>query len=206
MLGSFKRRMFFEVRDNKVQYLVLVFFLVAGIAAGTITVQNMQPTAKTEINNYIIILFTAIKTKTIDYFSILVNSFLQNSVLFAIIAMSSMVMIGLPIIAVTILAKGFFVGFTVGVLALNIGAGGFAAIVFCTFLPNIVLVPCILKAGTLGINNVVSVVKNRRIPGTTRDRLIQSTPHLRQVLKIYLVALIGVALETFLTPMLIKII
>ena len=206
LLDRTRRRLLIEARDNKVQYLVLVFFLVAGIAAGTFTVRNMQSAAKTEINNYINILFVTIKTNSIDYFSILVNSFLQNSVLFAIITMSSLVMIGIPVIAITMLTKGFFVGFTVGVLAFNIGAGGFAAIVFCTFLPNIVLIPCILKAGTLGINNAIAVVKKRRIPRTTRDRLIESKPHLRKVFGIYLMAWVGVALETFLTPILIKLI
>jgi stage II sporulation protein M len=164
----------------------------------------MNNAAQAELTGYLNLLFITIKTKSIDYFSIAVNSFLQNTLLFAIIGMVSLAMAGIPIIIIMVLLKGFFVGFTVGVLAFNIGAGGFLAIVICTFLPNIVLIPCILRGSVQGLNYTMTVVKSRRIPKTTRDRLIASKPHMAKMFKIYLLSLIGVCIETFLTPMLIK--
>lgn len=204
LFDQLKRRVSMDVFDNKVQYLILVFFLVVGITAGTFTVSNMKYSAKIELSEYINLLFITIKQNNIDYFSIFINSFLQNSAIFAIISLFSLLMIGIPTIAVVLMIKGFFVGFTVGVLSLNFGTGGLIAIVFSTFLSNIVLLPCICKAGVLGLNNSICIFKNRKIPKTTKDQIILSKPHFAKMFIIYLVSLIGVIIETLLTPALIK--
>ena len=113
-------------------------------------------------------------------------------------------MLGIPFIVLTLVFKGFCVGFTVGVLALNLGAGGLLSIVFCTFLPNLVLIPCILKAGVVGIGNAVDVFKVRHIPKTSVDKLIMSRPLFIKMLKIYAVSLAGVLVQALLTPVLIQ--
>ena len=206
LLNQVKRRVFLDVFDNKVQYLLLIFFLVVGITAGTFTVSNLKYSAKTELSEYINMLFFSVKTNPIDYFAIFTNSFLQNTILFGIITVFSLMMIGLPVICIVLIIKGFFIGFTVGVLALNIGSGGFAAIICCTFIPNLVFIPCICKAGVLGFNNSIVAIKNRRMPKTTRDVLITSRPYFASMVKVYLFSLIGVALDTVLIPALIKLI
>jgi stage II sporulation protein M len=206
LLARIKRRMSMDVLDNRIQYLLLVFFLVVGITAGTFTVSHMEPGEKTALTGYMESLFAAVKTQNINYFSIFIHAFLQDTLIFGAVAMFSLVMFGMLMIPVLLIVKGFFVGFGVGVLSINLGMGGFAAIVFCEFIPNIVLIPCICKAGVTGVNNCILVFKNRKIPYTARDRLISSKPHISRMFIIYLVSLIGVILETLLTPLLIKLI
>ncbi len=48
LLNNMKRHISIEIQDNKVQYLVLIFFLVVGITAGTFTVSHMKDAAKAE--------------------------------------------------------------------------------------------------------------------------------------------------------------
>lgn len=195
-----------DVLDNRVQYLLLVFFLVVGITAGTFTVSRMEPGQKTALTGYLDMLFSAVKTQSIDYFSIFLHAFLQDTLLLGAMTMFSLVMFGMLVIPAILIVKGFFVGFAVGALTINLGFGGFAAIVFCEFIPNIVLIPCVCKAGVTGINNCIIVLKNRNIPYTAKDRLISSRPHISKMLIIYAISLIGVVLETMLTPVLIKLI
>lgn len=204
MLTQLKRRISLDVLDNRIQYLLLIFFLVVGITAGTFTVSRMQPGEKTALTGYIDMLFSAVKTQSIDYFPVFFHAFLQDTLIFGAIGMFSLVMFGMLTIPVVMIAKGFCVGFAVGVLSINLGLGGFAAIVFCEFVPNIVLIPCVCKAGVMGLNNTITVIKNRRIPNTTKDRLLYSRPHIIRLFKVYFISLIGVILETFLTPALIK--
>lgn len=204
MLTQLKRRISLDVLDNRIQYLLLVFFLVVGITAGTFTVSRMQPGEKTALTGYLDMLFLAVKTQSIDYVPVFLHAFLQNTLVFGALSMFSLVMFGTLAIPVVMIAKGFCVGFAVGVLSINLGFGGFAAIVFCEFVPNIVLIPCVCKAGVMGLNNSITVIKNRRIPNTTRDRLLYSRPHILKMLNVYFVSMIGVILETFLTPALIK--
>ncbi len=206
MLEKLKMRFFSDVMDNKVQYLVLVFFLIIGITAGTFTLGNMKQGAKSELSEYINMLFIAIKYKSLDYFSIIFNSFLQNTVVFAIITMFSFAAIGILVVPIMLVIKGFCVGFTVGVLSLGFISGGFWAIVFCTFLPNLILLPCLCKAGVMCINNSIKVFKNRKIPKTNKDRLLYSRPHLIKIGKVYLIFMLGIGFETLLIPALTKLI
>ncbi len=200
MAGNVKRRIWFDVMDNKIQYLLLIFFILVGITAGTFSVSNLGGGSKQQLSEYINLIFVTVKYNSIDYFSIFINSFLQNTTIFAIITVFSLSMMGTPVICAAMILKGFCVGFTVGVLSLNIGAGGFLAIIVCTFLPNLVLLPCVCKAGVMGLNQSIIVIKCRRIPATARDKIFSARPHLVKMLQIYLVSLVGVALETLLTP------
>lgn len=206
MISNVKRGIWFDVMDNKVQYLLLIFFMMVGIAAGSFSVHNLTGGAQKELSDYINLLFVTIKYNSIDYFSIFINSFLQNTATFAIIALVSMSMLGVLLIPVVMTVKGFCVGFTVGVLALNIGGGGILAIIVCTFLPNVVLLPCICRAAVVAFNHSITTIKCRRIPATAHDKIMAARPNLIRILKAYLIALVGVALETLLTPALMMLI
>lgn len=204
MLNGAKRQLMQDVMDNKAQYLLLIFFLVVGITAGTFTVNNMQEGSKEALGSYVSTLFLSVQSSSVDFLKVFFHALLQNTLVLGIITMFSLMVLGIPFIALTLVAKGFCVGFTVGVLALNMGAGGFLAIVFCTFLPNLVLIPCVLKAGVTGISNAVDVFKVRHIPKTSADKLLMSRPLFKKMLIIYAVSLIGVLIEAFLTPTLIQ--
>lgn len=193
-----------DIRENKIQYLLLVFFLIVGITSGTFSVAHMRPGEKTALSGYMELVFEAVNTQQIDYLGVFFHSLIQDTVLFGMMAVFSMSFLGIPFIAAVITAKGFFVGFTSAVLAVNFGFSGFAAIIFSTFIPNLVFLPCIVKAGELCVNNCVAVFRTRKIPGTARDRLVNARPHLKKMLAAYLLSVLGVLLETLLTPSLIR--
>jgi stage II sporulation protein M len=204
MLINAKRRMLTDLLDNKGQYLLLVFFLVVGITAGTFTVSNMQQGSKEALDSYASELFLSVQTSSIDFLKVFLHALLQDTLVFGAITIFSMMVLGIPCIALTVVAKGFLIGFTVGVLALNLGAGGLLAIVFCTFLSNLIFIPCILKAGVMGIRNAMDVFRARHIPKTSADKLMMSRPFLKRVLLVYAISLVGVLIESFITPLLIK--
>ncbi len=204
MQSIVKRRLVTDLLDNKGLYLLLVFFLVVGITAGTFTVNNMQDGSKDALDSYTGQLFLSVKTSPVDFTSVFFHALLQDTLLFGTITLFSLMILGIPAITLILVFKGFCVGFTVGVLALNLGAGGLLAIVFCTFLPNLVLIPCLLKAGVVGIGNAVDVFKMRRIPKTTADKLVMSRPLLVKMLIIFTVSLLGVLIQALLTPALMQ--
>ena len=205
MLEKTKRRIREDVFDNKVQYLLLVFFLVVGITAGTFTVNNMQIDTKNALGSYAGVLFMTIKTMPIDYWRIFLNAILLNTLLFGLLTFFSMMAVGIMLITVVLAVKGFCVGFAVGVLALSFSGGGPFAIIACILLPSLVLLPCVCKAGVLCVNNAINVFKTRRIPSTTKDRVIQAAPHFRKMFGVYIASLLGVLIQTLLTPLLIQI-
>lgn len=206
MLENTKRRIFTDVLDNKGQYLLIVFFLVVGITAGTFTVSNLQMGTREALESYRDSLFISVKSTDPNFWGVFFHSLLNHTLIIGLITAFSLMMLGIPVIAATIVFKGFCVGFTVGVLALDMNIGGFLAIVVCTFLPNIVLIPCICKAGVLGFNNAIQIFKTRHIPKTPQDKLISSRPYFFHMLFVYVFGLLGVLIESLLTPALMKLI
>jgi stage II sporulation protein M len=199
-----KRRVLADLLDNKGQYLLLTFFLVVGITAGTFTVSNMQDGSKEALRSYVSAVFLSVQTSSVDFMKVFFHALLQDTLIFGFLALCSLMVLGIPLIALVMAAKGFLVGFTVGVLALNLGAGGFLAIVLCIFLSNLVLIPCTLKAGVLGLGNAIDVFKARHIPKTPTDKLMMSRPFFKRILAVYAVSLVGVLIESLLVPLLIK--
>jgi len=206
LLENAKRRIFTDVLDNKAQYLLLVFFLVVGITAGTFTVSNLHMGTKEALESYRDSIFISVKSADPDFWGIFLHSLLNHTLFIGVIITFSLMMLGIPVIAATLIFKGFCVGFTIGVLALDMSIGGFLAIVVCAFLPNLILIPCICKAGVLGLNNAIQVFKTRHIPKTPQDKLISSRPYFYKMLIVYACGFSGVLFESLLTPALMKLI
>ncbi len=206
MLNDTKRRIYTDVLDNKAQYLLIVFFLVVGITAGTVTVSHLQMGTQQALMSYKDSLFISVKSVDPDFWGIFFHSLLYHTLVFGVIAVFSLMMLGIPVIAAVMIFKGFCVGFTVGVLALDMSVGGFLAIVVCLFLPNLVFIPCVCKAGVLGLNNALQVFRTRHVPKTAQDKLVSSKPYFIRLLIVYAVGFIGILIESLLTPALMKII
>ena len=120
MLTQAKRHILMDLLDNKAQYLLLAFFLVMGITAGTFTVSNMQDGAKEALRSYISSLFVSVQSSEVDFWKVFFHALLQDTLLFGCLTMFSLMVLGIPFIVLMMAVKGFFVGFTVGVLALNL--------------------------------------------------------------------------------------
>ena len=206
MLNETKRRIFTDVVDNKFQYLLIVFFLVVGITAGSVTVSHLQMGTQQALSSYKDALFMSVKSAEPDFWGIFFHSLLYHTLVFGVIAVFSVMMLGVPVITAVMIFKGFCVGFTVGVLALDLSAGGFLAILVCLFLPNLIFIPCICKAGVLGLNNAIQVFKTRHVPKTAGDKLASSKPYFARLFIVYAVGFIGILIESLLTPALMKII
>lgn len=206
MFGEAKRRVLTDVLDNKIQYLLLVFFLVVGITAGTFTVGKLQIGTREALDTYKDALFVSVKSASPDFWGIFLHSLLYQTLVFCVIALFSMMMLGIPVIACVLVFKGFCVGFTVGVLALDMSAGSFLAITVCILLPNLILIPCVVKAGVLGFNNAILAFRTRRVPKTAHDKLLSSRPCFLRLLAVFAFGLIGVLIESLLTPALMKLI
>ncbi len=206
MLNETKRRIYTDVLDNKAQYLLIVFFLVVGITAGTVTVSHFQMGTQQALVSFKDSLFMSVKSADPDFWGIFFHSLLYHTLVFGVIAVFSLMMLGIPVISAVMIFKGFCVGFTVGVLALDMSVGGFLAIVVCLFLPNLIFIPCVCKAGVLGLNNAIQVFKTRHIPKTAGDKLASSKPYFTRLLIVYAFGFIGILIESLLTPALMKLI
>ena len=96
-----------DIKNNKTKYIIIVFLFIVGITAGTFTVSNFRETAKQELKDYVLLLLAALKSSEVRHFSILIFSWLQNTVLYLVMGAFSLLMAGIPVVAALILFKGF---------------------------------------------------------------------------------------------------
>lgn len=178
---------------------------MVGLSAGAFTAGKLPAADKTDAANYLSILVDAVKQSQLDFFKVFYYACLQNISFFAIIIIFSFWTLTIPIILLTESVKGFYIGFAIGVLTLEYSLHSFLMVLIVIMLPNLILLPCFIKVGVLGIGNAITVFKNRKIPSTSKDKLINSKPYLIKTFKVFLISLLGILIETVLTPLLIRI-
>jgi stage II sporulation protein M len=205
-LYKYKTAILEDLNDNKTAYLLIVFFILMGLSAGAFTAGKLPDADKAEATNYISVLVDSVKNTQLDFLKVFYNSCLQNITFFAIIIIFSFWPLTIPIVILAEAIKGFYIGFAIGVLTLEFSANSFILVLIVVMLPNLVLLPCLIKAGVLGISNAITVFRNRKIPSTSKDKLINARPFFIKMLKVFLISLLGVLLETILTPLLIKVV
>lgn len=205
-MGRYKTAIIEDLSNNKTAYLLVVFFILVGLSAGAFTAGKLPDADKTDAANYISVLVDSVKHTQLDFLKVFYYSCLQNLSFFAIMIVFSFWPLTIPILLLAESLKGFYIGFAIGVLTLEFSANSFLLVLIVVMLPNLILLPCFIKAGVLGIGNAMNVFRNRKIPSTSRDKLINAKPYLIKILKVFLVSLLGVLFETILTPLLIKVI
>lgn len=205
MLDGIKRNAVTDIADNKLQYLLLIFFLVVGLTAGTFTVNNMQSESKNALCEFTAVILMAVKKAELNLWKIFINAFFVNALYYALLAWFSMMSVGIVFIVFIMVIKGFCFGFTLGVLSIDFFGGGFWSILTCLIIPNVTFLACLCKAGALSINQSANLFKCRHIPSTAQSRLKDAAPHFKRLGFVFLVSIVGVIAQTFFAPALIKI-
>lgn len=205
-MGRYKTAILEDLNHNKTAYLLVVFFILMGLSAGAFTAGKLPDADKADATNYMSVLLDSVKHTQLDFLKVFYYSCLQNVSFFAIIIIFSFWPLTIPILLFVESLKGFYIGFAIGVLTLEFSANSFLLVLLVVMLPNLILLPCFIKAGVLGIGNAMAVFKNRKIPSTSRDKILNARPYFIKICKVFLISLLGVLFETILTPLLIKIV
>lgn len=194
------------MNNNKASYLIVIFFILVGLSAGAYTAAQLPSGDQEDAVNYMSWLVNTVKQVDIDFFKVFYYACLQNLIFFAIMIMFSFWPLTIPILLLAEALKGFYIGFAIGILTLEYSANSFILVLIVVMLPNLVLLPCYIQAGVSGIRNALDIFRRRHVPSTSREKLFYSRPFLFKMLKVFAISLIGVLIETILTPLLIRVV
>ena len=154
-----------HISKNIKQYLIFLILFFIGIIIGTIFVNNIQIDSKTQVDTYIITCIEKIKSDyEINYIELLRNISL-NHILFTILVwFLGCSVIGMPIVYLLIVYKGFSLGYTISIIITALGIEKGILFSFISLLPqNLLIIPAILALGVSGMNLYMSIIKNKRI-------------------------------------------
>ena len=128
---------------NKKNFIIIITLFLIGIFIGTIFINNSNENQKLEINNYIEELVKKVKeSENVNKLNLLLISIKQNIMFILLIWFLGCTIIGGIFIYITIIYKGFSIGYTISALIAVLGIKqGILISIISLLLQNIIFLP-----------------------------------------------------------------
>lgn len=152
-----------HIQNNLKQYIIVFIFLLIGVVAGIVFVNNASEKQGTEISGYLNQFLSSLKeNKTIDKAELLKQSLFDNISLAVILWFVGSTVIGIPIVYGIVAYRGFCLGYAISsaLATLSVGKGIIFSIA-SMLLQNLLFLPCLL-ALAVSRNKAISIHYERQ--------------------------------------------
>ncbi|WP_234120146.1 stage II sporulation protein M [Clostridium hydrogenum] len=191
-------------KDNFLLYILSALCIGIGFVIGVYIVKYMSSPEKNNLLSYLID-FT--KNKSIDagsYKRIFFEAIKNNIPLILVIWFLGLTMIGIPIILVIDVLKGFTLGFTVSFFISGFGVKGIGMAMLAIIPQNLIYIPCILFLSVIAMEFSIKLIKDSSNTPIGK-RLFSNLGSYSLVFTfIILIMFVGFLFETYCTPNVIK--
>ena len=177
----------------------MCLLLIVGIIIGAITIKTLNVEEKNGIINFFDSFFKLLDKDNVNSNLLLKESLTSNIKTIIIIWITGAFIIGIPIIPIIVLFRGFAIGFTVGFLVNEYGVRGFLFSVFALLPQNVFIIPGIISISSIGINYALKKVKQKSNGLKTNFINYSSCIFLSCIL-----ILLGSLVEAFISPIFMK--
>ncbi len=205
MLDSLNDSIKKHLADNIWAYLIVVFLFMLGISMGALTVNNIDDMSRTDAITYIEGFLDLTSRNELQSSYILRQSIKFNMYFSIILFLSGLFYLGIIIIPLLIIFRGFCIGFSIAFLTENIGRNGFLLSLGSVLPQNLIYVPVIIVMGVIGFNYSLWTLRNKYFKkfGAVPN-LMATYSFTSLVLFILLVA--GCIVEAYVTSLIVRII
>lgn len=195
-----------HLEGNFVAYFTMSVLLIIGIVVGAITIKMLSIDQKNKILSFFNSFFVLMNGNEIDNLMLFKESIKNNFRTVLIIWVTGAIIIGIPIIPVIVLLRGFALGFTVGFLVNEFGAKGFLFSVLAIMPQNLFIIPGIISISSIGINFSLSNVKGNKIKSNYNNLFSNFINYSTLIFLFSLVIFIGSLVEAYVTPIFMRLI
>lgn len=182
----------------------MIIFLIAGIIIGSITIKILDTEQKGEILNFFNSFFKSLDSKEYNNLQILRQSVSDNFKTIFVIWITGILIIGIPIIPMIVLIRGFALGFTVGFVVNEFGIKGFLFSLFAILPQNIFIIPGIIFIASTGLIFSLKQIRSRKNRRYKENTLQDIISYSITILTFSIVVFIGSLVEAYITPVFIK--
>lgn len=192
-----------HVQTNFWLYIISILCLCIGIVLGVYTVGYMSSFEKSDLLSYMKSFCTSIATANIDSQSILLASVKNNLVLLLAIWFLGLTMIGIPIILLLEILKGFTIGYTTCFVVNGLGIKGIWISILGVLPQNIIYIPCLIFSSVLAMDFSITVLKskeNNKYPSLP----LRIAAYSLSFVFVSIFMLLGCLIESYLTPNILK--
>ena len=138
---------------NKKNFMILIIFFIIGIFMGVTIINNLSSDLKQEVDTYIDSIINLLKENNeINKFEMFLVSIKENILFILLIWFLGLTIIGGYFIYLTVLYKGFLLGYTAAAFIATLGIKtGTLVIIVSLLMQNVVFIPAMLLISENGI-------------------------------------------------------
>ncbi len=193
------------IKVNKKTLLFFTILLIIGIIAGSIFMAILSETDKKSVTDYFNNYISNIENNKLNYLESIKNGLFNNLLYIIIIWILGISIIGIPIVTIMFFIKSFTLGFSIASIVFNYKLKG-CLLNFINIFPHQMIYFLIYMLITtysifFSLKMINSIINKKNM-----DFKVMMNKYVKILIISVIAITIGIIIETFITPLLIKII
>lgn len=193
-----------HIQENFWLYIISILCVFTGIILGIYSVKYMGDFERNDLVNYLTNFIDPSNTSGISYKLIFLQSIKNNLPVIIFLWFLGLTIVGIPIIIIIDLLKGFTVGFTFSFMISGLGKNGIGIAILGVLPQNLIYIPCIIFASVVSMEFSIMLLKskfNKQWTSSLSSRIIYYS-----VIFIVLIVFlfIGIIIESYIAPHFVK--
>ena len=190
-------------RDKKAYFFIVLMMFCLGISFGLYTVKYMGESDKNDLMSYLNSFTTSIQGQPINYTQLLFEVIKKSLILFIPIIFLGMTFFGFPFILILDLIKGFTLGYTFSFISSAFNGKGLLFGIRSILRQNIIYIAFFIALSVICLNMSAEKFKEKVFKSSkAKDVFLRDT--LSRLIIIMILFLLGILIETYVSPSIIK--
>ena len=203
-MKKFLQKISDTLREQKLLYLLVLLFFCIGVVIGVYTVMYMEETDRNDLTSYFNSYITGFGVNSADYGKLLITVLKKNILLIVPIVLLSFTFFGSPFILIIDFIKGFSLGYTFTFILCTFNGRGLGLAAISIIPQNIIYIPCLIILSVIGLYLSSTIFKEKFF----KHQIISKLEILKSSKNLFIIVLglflLGVLIETYVSPNIIK--
>lgn len=191
-------------QSNHILYFLIIIILTLGISIGAISATLLNDAQKNELINYLNSFFNIITENNLESGLILKVSILNILKAIGLIWILSISIIGIPLLLLYIIFRGFILGFTTSFLFTEMGFKGVIFSLLAVMPQNLFLLPALVIITVVSLNFSLRIIKKNSRNRVKYSFINEVSGYTLTLVLLSFIALIGSLIEAFISPLFIN--
>lgn len=193
-----------HVKDNIWLYFISIICIFIGMILGVYYIKYMGQADKNSLYNYLYTFTENITSLNIDSKEVFLRAMKNTIPLSIIIWFLGLTVVGIPIILIIDIIKGFTLGFTISSLINSLGGKGIWMSIIGLIPQNMIYLPSIIFISVVAMKFSLSTIKNRLNKQWNTNIVSKIASYSVVILISVFICFIGFFIEGYFTPSVIK--
>lgn len=190
-------------KDKKAYFFVVLIMFCLGISFGLYTVKYMGASDRNDLTNYFFSFTNNVENESIDYGRLLFEVVKKNIIIIIPIFVLGLTFFGAPIILILDLVKGYTLGYTFSFVVTTFEGKGLGLALVSIIPQNILYIPCFIALSVISLSMSTEKFKNKYFKNGN-IKSVFFADFLNKLVMIIILLSIGILVETYISPSLIK--